>query len=212
MISYVISSSTAPGQPPIWTAVVDPDVENSAISFHSREGRAFFRAAPLLMLGMGCHQRVCPSVVKGFLWRYFLRRLSWLKRWLGLFWNMLWLSHLLCLSACCSWIVTLYLGACIFRHIIRLRVMTFTGYLWKCRSGHDTALYTVCCTSVCALTQWRLPREEVKLDLWWLLAPNMGCFMCLFLPAGASRIGNADTESKVQQVTCLRAQTALWHQ
>lgn len=54
------------------------------------------------------------------------------------------------LLACCSWIMALCLGVCIFRHI-RLRVMTFTGYLWKCYSGHDTALYTLCCTSVCAL-------------------------------------------------------------
>lgn len=127
------------------------------------------------MLGMGCHQRVCPS---GILWRYFLIRPSWLEIWISLFWNMLWLSRLLCLSACCSRIVTLCLGACIFRHV-RLRVMTFTGYLWKCHSGHDTGfvhcvLYQRVCSSgsdVGRGRRWNLTSD----DSWH----QTGCFVCL---------------------------------
>lgn len=85
-------------------------------------------------------------------------------------------------SACCSRTVTLCLGACIFRHV-RLRVVTFTGYLWKCQSGHDSALYIVCCTSLCALKAVTL--TEGGGETWPLMtpAPNTGCLVCLSLPA-----------------------------
>lgn len=148
------------------------------------------------MLGMGCHQRACPSV-KGFLMT---------GDGSALFWNMLWLPPLLCLSACCSRIVTLCLGACIFRHV-RLRVMTFTGYLWKCHSGHDTALYTVCCTSVCAVTS-----TEGGGETWPLMTPGTKHGLpCVPVPPCRSRYGWKcwHSQSKVQQVTCSRAQTAL---
>lgn len=42
------------------------------------------------------------------------------------------------------WIVTVCLGACIFRHV-QLRVTTFTWYLTP--RGPRSALYTLCCAS-----------------------------------------------------------------